>query len=119
MTGKREDDKFLRKVIWFLGVAFLTSAGGWTWTVAVTQTQVNANSEAVKEIKELQKTMTHINNGVIKLVENSEVRNEMMRDERKQQEFIFGEQKRRLPIIKRVTRHMDDDSKHVSRYRVK
>lgn len=108
----REDDKFLRKIIWFLIVAFLTSAGGWVRSTTIQQGQIDANTRALEEIKRLQRTMQDINVGVIKLVENSLVRNEIMREQKTQQDYIFGEQKRRKPIIGRVSRHMDNRSIH-------
>lgn len=104
--GKREDDGFLRKVIWFLIGATIVSTGGWIWTVAVTQTQVKANTEAVKKIQKLQETMTKINIGVVTLVENSKIRNELMKQYASKQDYIFGEQKRRTSTINRSNSHM-------------
>jgi len=104
----REDDKFMRKMIWFIAGLALTSAA----SIVAMQMQINENAKAVKEIKKLQITMTSIQIGVARLVENSVIRNDMMKAEKTQQDYIFGEQKRRLPIIKRSRRHMDNRGIH-------
>ena len=115
MNTKREDDRFLRRVIWFMGTLVLASSGGWIWTVAVTQAQVDANTRAVGKINELHETMTDIRIGVAKLVTNSEVRNKMMQRQgikqdafEKKQLYIFGEQKQRTQTIIDAKAHIKD-----------
>jgi len=119
VSNKREDDKFLRKVIWFLGAAFLTSAGGWSYNIIVTQQnviaqqkQIDANAQSVRELRQMQKELQSINANVVKLVGMSTVRTEIALKQQDQQEFIYGEQKRRRPLIDAVMPHINDRSLH-------
>lgn len=105
-TAKRVDDKFLRQVIYVLLTSFITSVGTLVWVLAEMRTDIDNNSEAVKEIKKLQTTMTHIQIGVGQLVENSKIRNKIMMEEKKRNDFVFGEQKRRKPLIDWVERQI-------------
>jgi len=109
---KRVDDAFLRRVAGALLIAAIASAGGWIWTLAYLQSQVNTNTAGVEEIRALQRTMNHINEGVVTLVENSRIRNELMQKYSDRQDYIFGEQKRRTSTIKRSNEHMDNRSIH-------
>lgn len=109
---KRADDKFLRRMLWVLVAALISTGGGWAYTAGVQSEQIKANTEGLKEMRKLQETMQNINVGVIKLVESSLIRNEIMIQQKTQQDFIFGEQKRRLPVINRAIRHMDDRGLH-------
>lgn len=102
-------------LIWVLGLFVVTaigSVGGWIYTVAVTNTKVEANTEAVKEIKIIKRTMADINIGVARLVANSEIRNELMRQEKKRSDYVYGEQKRRRAIIDMVIPHVTNNKIH-------
>jgi len=113
--GAREDDKFLRKIIWFLGGLTLTSAAA----IIAMQVQITSVSKAVDEINDLHKTMTSIRIGVVRLVANSEARNRMLKQQGKKQDafdkkqlYIFGEQKRRTQTILDARAHIDNWRKH-------
>ncbi|MEE8207866.1 MAG: hypothetical protein V3T88_02780 [Nitrosomonadaceae bacterium] len=112
VVSKRVDDAFLRKVIWVLLTTILGLGGAFVWLFY----QVQANTSAVKEIHQLQKTMNNINIGVVRLVENSNIRNELMKNYAVKQDYIFGEQKRRTSTIKRANEHIDNYQIH-GRYR--
>ena len=111
----REDDKFLRKIIWFLGGLTLTSAGA----IIAMQIQITSVSKAVEEINDLHKTMTDIRIGVAELVANSVERNKIMERQSKKQDafekkqlYIFGEQKERKQTIIDARAHIKDWRKH-------
>lgn len=111
----RDDGRFLRRIIYILLSTVIGSSGALVWALSEMRADINHNSNAVKEIKKLQTTMTSIQVGVAKLVENSEIRNDIMREEKKRNDYVFGEQKRRLSTIKRSNKHMDNWSIHVKR----
>jgi len=115
MTGKREDDAFLRKVIWFIGGLALTSAA----SIIAMQIQINANKEAVSEIRETNKTLNKINITLQKVLGSGQHRNALLLAQAKKQEaferrqiYIFGEQKTRTPKFKTFERHMDNNRRH-------
>ncbi len=103
---KKTDDVFLRRVIWLLLTLSISSAGGWIWTVAGLQSQVNHNSESVKEIKQIQLSMASIDKGVAVLVALAEERNKQQKAGLKRQDYIFGEQRRRSPMIAWIEQKM-------------
>ena len=111
----REDDKFLRKIIWFLGGLTLVSAGA----IGVMQVQINANSKAVEEIRETNKTLNKISITLQKVLSSGNHRNALLIAQskktarmEKRQIYIFGEQKKRGPKFNVFERHIDDYRRH-------
>lgn len=114
--GKREDDKFMRKIIWYLGGITLTSA----LAIAAMQVQINGNSKAVEEIRETNKTLNKININMQKLIDSGNHRNDLLaslfetqKTLSKRQRFIFGEQKERTPKFKMFQKHIDNSRRHM------
>lgn len=106
--SKRIDDTFLRRVIWFL----LTMLVGAAASFVVMWTQVQANTAAIQKFDRQYETITEIKIMVATLVSNSEERNALLKKVSEQQNRIYGEQKRRAPIIERTQKHLDDRGLH-------
>ena len=115
MTTKREDDKFLRKIIWYLGGLSLLSAGA----IGVMQVQINANSKAVEEIKETNKTLNMINLTLQEVLNSGKYRNTLLVSQSKKQDAfekrqikIFVEQEKRRSTVYRAEKHMRTKGAH-------
>ncbi len=115
MMGNREDDKFLRKIIWYLGGVTLVSATA----IGAMQVQINANKEAVKEIKETNKTLNQINLTLQKVHTSGINRNNLLVAQAKKQEAfeerqlkIYGEQEKRRTTVYDAAKHMKNRRVH-------
>lgn len=108
MPNKREDDKFLRKVIWFIGGLALTSAA----SIIAMQVQINANKEAVKQIKETNKTLNEINLTLQKVFSSGKYRNRILVSLEKRQTVISAEQQRRTTTVYDAAKHMKNRGIH-------
>lgn len=108
MNTKREDDAFLRKVIWFIGGLALTSAA----SIIVMQVQINANTKAVEQIKETNKTLNRINITLQKVLDSGEHRNAILISLKKNQAEIAAEQQRRTTTVYDAAKHIKDRSIH-------
>lgn len=106
----RKDDAFLRRMTWlFLGLA-VTSGGGWVYNIAKSQEKLENAIKRIDKLERIQveisKSMSSIDTGVSVLVALAEERNKQQKESIKKQQYIFGEQKRRAPIIAWIERKM-------------
>ena len=108
MPNKREDDKFLRKIIWYLGAVTLASAV----SIGAMQVQINANKEAVKEIKETNKTLNEINITLQKVLSSGTYRNRLLVSLKTTQTSISAEQQRRTTTVYDAAKHMKNRGIH-------
>jgi len=106
----RQDDSFLRRVIWLLLALTVSSAGGWIYNIAYSQSKLDEAINRINKLETIQlqisRSMSSIDSGVSVLVALAEERNKQQKDGLKRQHYIFGEQKRRKPMIAWVQRQM-------------
>lgn len=109
--NRREDNRFMRKIIWYLGGITLTSA----IAISAMQVQINNMSKAVEQIKETNKTLNKINLTLQKLFNSGENRNLIMIAQSKKQDMleirqikILTEQERRHTTVYDAAKHMKD-----------
>ena len=117
--GKRTDDKFMRNVMWVLISSLITvliSAGS---GFVIMYGKVESNSVALGKYATDYRTMLDIKVLVAELVANSRSREakidkqiRLQEEYAKTQQYIFGEQKWRKPVIDRAIRHFDDKDRH-------
>ena len=109
-THDRKDDAFLRRIVWILLTLAITSSGGWVYSIAYMQSDINHNNSKIEKLEKIQseinRSMTSIDTGVSVLVALAEERNKQQKESIKKQEYIFGEQKRRKPMIAWIERQM-------------
>ena len=113
MTNNRKDDAFLRRVIWMLLGLSVSSAGGWIYTIAYSQAELDSAIKRINRIESIQieisRSMGSIDKGVAVLIALAEERNKQQRVGIKRQSYIFGEQKRRKPMIAWVWNQMQNE----------
>jgi len=96
---------FMRRVIWMLFAMLFSSIGGWIWTVAVIQTQVNDNSEKINRMDRTYDTVIEIKTLVGVLVtQGVDFKNEL--------HIIGGIQKHRTSIVEDARLHMGNRKIH-------
>ena len=112
---RRADDRFLRRVVWLLIASLIASVSGFF----ILYGDVQSNKMALEKYASDYKTMVDIKVLVAQLVENSEARNEklnqtneLLKKYSETQQYIFGEQKRRRPLIDSVLPHIRNRSVH-------
>jgi len=104
----RQDDAFLRKIIWWIGGLALISSGA----IGVMQVQISANSKAVEEIRETNKTLHKINITLQKVLSSGEFRNRLLVSLKRNQSTIAAEQQRRTTTVRDAAKHMKDRGIH-------
>lgn len=107
--GNSENDKFLRKIIWYLGGITLTSA----IAISAMQVQINGNSKAVEEIRETNRALNKISITLQSVLDSGEYRNKLLIAQAKRQDKldfrqinILSEQQKRTSIVYDSARHM-------------
>ena len=120
---KREDDAFLRRVVWLLLGLTVSSAGGWIYNIAYSQSELDAAIKRIDKLELIQiqisRSMTSIDKGVAVLIALAEERNKQQKIGIKRQNYIFGEQKRRKPLIAGVWNQMQNERFPTGRRRKK
>jgi hypothetical protein len=119
---EKEDDRFFRRIIWWMGGLALASAG----SIIAIEVQILNLSESTKEIRKTNKEMRKQNKSLNKinivlqqLLDSSKYSNSMMLSQIKKTEsieerqiYIFGEQKKRGYKFKVFDKHMDNPRVH-------